>query len=224
MRSVSAMPYLLMAHSFCNPLPSGFRAKISSQWRRRSSLNEALKLLTRQRFTWRQSSFLRLLMVGQKRQLQLAPIFQYELCNIPPSHIDEYGCLWKGNKSILANLLGLKQVSAPAPDIVIVNKQHMFYHIVWPHGGDVSDLSENIKRRLSCYCTGTEQVLIFDKYDDMSATDHKRMRHAGEGSTDYNLTANSPLPNRHAILKSAGIVWLWTSTRPAPSWVLSVCR
>jgi len=29
--------------------------------------------------------FLRLLMVGQKRQLQLAPIFQYELCTTPQS-------------------------------------------------------------------------------------------------------------------------------------------
>ena len=63
--------------------------------------------------------FLRLLMGGQKRQLQLAPIFQYELCNIPPSLIDEYGCLRKENKSIPANRLGLKQISAPAPDIVI---------------------------------------------------------------------------------------------------------
>ena len=88
--------------------------------------------------------FLRLLMVGQKRQLQLAPIYQYELCNIPPSLIDEYGCLRKGNKSILANRLGLKQVSAPVPDIVIVDLQQMLYYIVWPHGGDASDLSENI--------------------------------------------------------------------------------
>ena len=28
------------------------------------------------------------------------------------------------------------------------------------------------------------------------------MRRAGEGSTDYNLTANSPLPNRYVILKN----------------------
>ena len=28
------------------------------------------------------------------------------------------------------------------------------------------------------------------------------MRHVGEGSTDYNLTANSPLPNRDDILKN----------------------
>ena len=137
-------------------------------------------------------------MVGQMRQLQLVPIFQYELCNIPPSLIDEYGCLWKGNKSILANRLGLKQVSAPAPYNVIVDIQQMFYHIVWLHGGDASDLSENIKRRLSCYCAGTEQVLVLDRYDDLSAKDHERMRRAGEGSTGY----NSPLPNRDAILKN----------------------
>ena len=123
-------------------------------------------------------------MVGQKRQLQLAPILQYELCNIPPSLIDEYGCLRKGNKSILANRLGLKQVSAPAPDIVIVDMQQMLYHIVWPHGGDASDLSENIKRRLACYSAGTEQVLVFDRYDKLSAKDHERMRRAGEGSTE----------------------------------------
>ena len=106
------------------------------------------------------------------------------------------------NKSILANRLGLKQVSAPAPDIVIVDMQKMLYHIVWPHGGDASDLSENIKRRLSCYCADTEQVLVFDRYDDLSAEDHERMRRAGEGSTDYNLVANSPVLNRDAILKN----------------------
>ena len=76
-------------------------------------------------------------MVGQKRQLQLAPIFQYELCTIHPSLIDENACLRKGNETILANHLGLKQVSAPAPDIGIMDMQQMLYHIAWPHGGDV---------------------------------------------------------------------------------------
>jgi len=43
---------------------------------------------------------------------------------------------------------------------------------------------------------------VFDRYDDLSAKDHERMRRAGEGSTDYNLTANRPLLNRYAILKN----------------------
>ena len=67
----------------------------------------------------------------------------------------------------------------------------MLYHVVWPHSVDAAYLSEN-----------TEQVLVFDTYDYLSAKDHERMQCAGEGSTDYNLTANSPLPNRDAILKN----------------------
>ena len=69
--------------------------------------------------------------------------------------------------------------------------QQMLYHVVWPHGIDAAYLSEN-----------TEQVLGFDTYDDLSAKDHEIMRRAGEGSTDYILTANSPLANRDTILKN----------------------
>ena len=96
----------------------------------------------------------------------------------------------------------MQQVSAPAPDIVIVDMQQLLYHIIWPHGGDTSDLGDNIKNRLSCYPIGTEQVLVFDRYNDLSAKDHERIRRAGEGSTDYNLTTNRPLPNRDAVLKN----------------------
>ena len=198
MRSVSAKPYLLVAHSFCNPLPSGFRVKMSSQVKTMEQFKRGMKVGDKTAFDL-ETIFLRLLMVGQKRQLQLGPIFQYELCNIPPSLIDEYGCLRKGNKSILANRLGLKQVSAPNIDRVDI--QQMLYRIVYPYGGDASDFSENIKPRVSCYCAGTEQVLVFDRYDNLSAKDHERMRCAGEGSTDYNLAANSPLPNRDVLIQ-----------------------
>ena len=119
--------------------------------------------------------FLRLIMVGQKRQLQLASIFQCEFCTNPPSLMNEYGCLRKGNESLLANDPGLKQVSVPAPHIVIVDMQQMRYHIVCPYGGDASYLSENMKRCLTCYCAGTEQVLVFDRYDNLSARDHEIM-------------------------------------------------
>ena len=39
--------------------------------------------------------FLLLLVVGQQRQLELENIFQYELCAVPSSLIDEYGCFEK---------------------------------------------------------------------------------------------------------------------------------
>ncbi len=67
-------------------------------------------------------------------------------------------------------------------------------------------LFENTKQRLSSYHgypPGTEKILLFDRYDDIPAKDHERIRRGGgEGSTDYNLTINSPLPSRDAILKN----------------------
>ena len=72
--------------------------------------------------------FFRLLMVGQTRQLQVSPIYQHELCTMPLSLIDENGCLRK-RKCILANHLRLEHISGPAPSIVIIDIQQMFYHI-----------------------------------------------------------------------------------------------
>ena len=189
------------ASSFRTSLPSGFHGKISSRVTTMEQLKRGMKVGDKTVFDL-EAIFLRLLMVGQQRQLQLAHIFQYELCAVPPSLIDEYGCLRKGNKAALANRLGVQQLMAPAPDIIIVDAQQLLYHIVWPHGGDVSVLAESMKRRLSCYPDSSEQMLVFDRYDDLSAKDHERMRRAGEGSSEYNLTNNSPLPNREAILKN----------------------
>ena len=47
-----------------------------------------------------------------------------------------------------------------------------------------------------------KRLLVFDRYADISAKDHERVRRGGEGSTDYNLTVNSPLPSGDAILKN----------------------
>lgn len=190
-----------MSNSFRNALPSRFHGKISSPVKTMEQLKRGMKVGGKTVFDL-EAIFLRILMVGQQRQLQLAPIFQYELCAVPPSLIDEYGCLRKGNKSALANRLGVQQPNAPSPDTVIVDAQQLLYHIVWPHGGDASTLAETMKQRLSRYPVDTEQVLVFDKYKDVSAKDHERVRRGGEGSTDYNLTVNSPLPKRQAILKN----------------------
>ena len=66
-------------------------------------------------------------------------------------------------------------------------------------------LFENTKQRLSSYNgypPGTEEILVFDRYYDISSKDHERIRRGGEGSTNYNLTINSPLPNGDTIIKN----------------------
>ena len=66
-------------------------------------------------------------------------------------------------------------------------------------------LFENTKQHLSSYHgypSGTENILVFDRYDDISAKGHERTRCAREGYTDHDLTINSPLANQDAILKN----------------------
>lgn len=45
--------------------------------------------------------FSRLLIVGQTRNISLTSVFEYELCGVPSSIIDEFGLLRKGNKANL---------------------------------------------------------------------------------------------------------------------------
>ena len=61
-------------------------------------------------------------------------------------------------------------------------------------------LYENTKQRLSSYHGYPPVDLVSDRYDDISVKDNERIRRAGEGSTDYNLTINSK--SRDAILKN----------------------
>ena len=88
-----------------------------------------------------------------------------------------------------------------APDIVIVDGQQLLCDIVWPCAGSASDLANSMKYRLGRY-QPTEVLVIFDRYDDRSAKDHERIRCAGEGSVNYNITTSSKLPCRDAITKS----------------------
>ena len=147
--------------------------------------------------------FLRLLLVGQRRQMELGPhLHAYELCTVPPSIIDEHCCLRKSSKAGLVKRLGVFDNSPAAADIVIVDVSQLLYHIVWPHGGCPSDLIASIQCRLLRYPACTEKVLVFDKYKGISAKDHERIRCAGEVTIDYDLSITSHLPKRDAVMKS----------------------
>ena len=76
----------------------------------------------------------------------------------------------------------------------------LLYHIVWPSKSDVSVIVKSIKARLS-YLPG-EKILVFDKYYSVSVKDYERMLCAGFGSMNYNLTTNTRLPSRDAIMRN----------------------
>ena len=97
-----------------------------------------------------ESIFLRLLLVGQEREMELLPIFGYELCAVHTSLVNEYGCLRKGNKEVLMHRLGVKQCQLQRPGVVIVDAQQLLHHVAWPRGGSVGMLAESLKRGLHC--------------------------------------------------------------------------
>jgi hypothetical protein len=148
-----------------------------------------------------QAIFACLLIVGQRRNLEFSAVVQHELCTVPLSIIDEYGCLRKGNKSVLVKHLAIIIKNPPPPDILLVDASQLLYHIVWPSSGTVSDLANGMKSHLPNY-RGVETYVIFDQYDGISAKDHERHRRAGEGLSGYQLTLNSPLAGRDAIMKN----------------------
>ena len=148
--------------------------------------------------------FARLLVIGQQRGVEVTDIFKYELSPVPPSLIDEYGCLRKGDKSVLVKSLGVPIKDAPAPDVVLVDGSQLMYHVVWPIAGTTGDLVKNFGVRLGTYPPPAQKLVLFDWYCEHvpSAKDHERMRRAGTGSKDFFLTPTMPLPSRDAVLKN----------------------
>ena len=94
----------LMVTDFRKSLPAGFHAKLSSPVKTMEKLKHGIKIGDQVVFDL-ESIFLRLLLVGQQREMELLPIFGYERCAVPPSLVDEYGCLRKGNKAVLMHRL-----------------------------------------------------------------------------------------------------------------------
>ncbi|KAJ8400373.1 hypothetical protein AAFF_G00397560 [Aldrovandia affinis] len=118
--------------------------------------------------------------------MELSALFDYKLGPVPASIIDEYGCLRKGNKSVIVKRLGILVPNPQVPDVVLVDESQLIYHVVGPTSGTVADLAASMGRQLNCYITQT--FVIFDRYEQVSAKDHERQGRAVEGSTEYQLS------------------------------------
>ena len=95
--------------------------------------------------------FARLLVVSQQRGVEVTYIFQYERSPVPPSLIDEFGCLRKGDKTVLVKCLVVPVNGAPAPDVVLVDASQLLYHVVWPVAGTAGAFDLSFVVRLSRY-------------------------------------------------------------------------
>ena len=140
----------------------------------------------------------RLLIVGQKHDISIADLFNYELAPVPPSLINDYGCLRKSDKYILVRKLGSSIASPSDPDILLIDGNQLLYHVVWPVSGTVENIAASIKARLGTL--SYKVYAIFDRYDGVSAKDHERLRRAGHGTRPYHLAINTPLAARKYVM------------------------
>jgi hypothetical protein len=190
-----------MERDFVKSLPNGFHNPITGRVKTMEIMKRGIKVGEKTIYDM-EALFSRLLIVGQSRNVSIASVFEYELCGVPPSILDEYGLLRKGNKSNLLKRLAILSTEPCPPDEVIVDAGQLLYHIVWPCGGTVSTVATSMETRLQAY-RGIPIKVIFDRYGSVSAKDHERSRRAGGDSAGtYNITLTSPLPNREVILKS----------------------
>ena len=82
----------------------------------------------------------RLLVVGQQRNIDMADVFKSELSPVPPSLINEYGCLRKGDKAVRVKSLGVSVMNPSDPEVVLVDDGQLLYQVVWPVSGTTADL------------------------------------------------------------------------------------
>ena len=95
-----------MEREYITSLPNGFFNPISSPITTMSVSKKQVKDKQFRLVIDLESIFLRLLMIGQQRQMEIEPLFACELCAVPPSLIDEHWCLRKATSQTLSNVLG----------------------------------------------------------------------------------------------------------------------
>ncbi len=178
-----------MAECYSASLPGGFYAPISCPIKTMGDAMKSKRNPDKPAIDL-ENIFVRLMMIGQRRQLELGPLFDYELSAVPALLIDEQGCLRKGTKSALVKHLGVIECTPATADIVIVDVQHLLYRIVWPHGSSPSDVIESFRCRLSRSPTRLRKSLSLIS-NKMFRKDHERMRRAAEVPIDYELSITS---------------------------------
>ena len=87
-----------MLLDFRSSLPDGFHAPLKRKVKTMESINCGVTIGDKTLYDMA-SLFCRLIIVGQHRQVEHQTLFDYELCAVPASVIDEYGCLQRGTKS-----------------------------------------------------------------------------------------------------------------------------
>ena len=67
----------------------------------------------------------------------------------------------------------------------------LFYRIIRPFVSSPSELIASNEEHLSNYPEASKMIVVFDKYQDISAKDHDMLRQASEAVLEYDLSIAS---------------------------------
>ena len=189
-----------MSAEFLSGLPKGFYKPIKKRVITMESAKKSVKVGSGNAYD-AEKIYARLLIISQKREIDLPGLFKYELAPVPSSLFDDYCEMRKGTKSVLLSKIAVFTSTQMEPvDLELVDGNEALYHTLWPKMGSTKQFAEGFCRsrskRHSCY-------VIFDKYIPGSTKSHERARRArGIKTPLHNLTAESPLPSRDVVMKS----------------------
>ena len=95
-----------MSLDFVKSLPGGFHNRLTNRVKTMETMKRGVVVGEKTVYDM-EALFSRLLIVGQSRNINLATVFEYELCAVPPSIFDEFGILRKGSKAQLVKKLAV---------------------------------------------------------------------------------------------------------------------
>ena len=144
-----------------------------------------------------------MLVIGQKRCINLREVFMYELSPVPFSLFDQYGDMLSGTNSTLIHRLAQYIPNTDTPNLVIVDGIELIYHVVWPQNGTVQTLCESMVSRVADVNIVDDVYIVFDRYQTGSIKEHEWVRRSkGHAAPNHKLTLTTVLPARDIIMKN----------------------
>ena len=144
-----------------------------------------------------------MLVIGQKRCINLREVFMYELSLVPFALYDQYGDILSGTKSTLTHRLAQYIPNTDTPNLVIVDGIELICHVVWPQNGTVQTLCESMVSRVADVNIVDGVYIVLDRYKTGSIEEHGRVRRSkGHAAPNHKLTLTTVLPARDIIMKN----------------------
>ena len=121
-----------MAARFTKGIPLRFYAPIKKQVISMEVVKKKVKIGNVDIYDM-EKLYARLLVISQKRNIDLAGVFEYELSPVPSSLFDKYGDMRKGTKSTIIQKYAVFSESLSEPvDLELIDGNESLYHCQWP--------------------------------------------------------------------------------------------